>query len=248
MKPEPAMVSVAASFLSEFEGHPGLYASYVTFDPGYRGAQEGATDWMHEEYIAKFYKGEVLTDFDQQSGSMPNSLFGLDRILTSPDLAETISAIKNKFGYFDWNMLEKASFSFVAHQEQIMVKSVVTGEGNRVNIAGDNSTITVREDAAEDAGPSFAERNRHLYTLLAWASGVVFLAALLVISLIWDHPTQPQLRIQVSILALAAAGFATVVSGLLNVTMDFGRQLVIGASGALAVLVIFYFYNPAVLQ
>jgi len=38
------------------------------------------------------------------------------------------------------------------------------------------------------------------------------------------------------------------VSGLLNVTMDFGRQLVIGASGALAVLVIFYFYNPAVLQ
>ena len=92
------------------------------------------------------------------------------------------------------------------------------------------------------------EQNRHLYTLLAWGSGMLFLVALLAISLIWPDPTPFQLRVQVSILALAAAGFATVISGLLNITTHLGRQVVIGATGALAVLVLFYLWNPAVLQ
>jgi hypothetical protein len=48
--------------------------------------------------------------------------------------------------------------------------------------------------------------------------------------------------------ALAAAGFATVMSGLMNITTNLGTQITIGASGAFAVLVLFYLQNPAVLQ
>ncbi len=116
--------------------------------------------------------------------------------------------------------------------------------------AGDQSPIGVNKvqggTAVQPVTPQ--EQNRHLYTLLAWGSGMLFLVALLAISLIWPDPTPFQLRVQVSILALAAAGFATVISGLLNITTHLGRQVVIGATGALAVLVLFYLWNPAVLQ
>jgi hypothetical protein len=247
---EFGQVSVAASFLSHYEGRPKIYASYVTFDPGYKGAQESATDWMHEEYIRGLYKGVPLTDFDQQATEIPDTLFSLDQVLTSPDLARTIATLKDKFGNFDWDMLKNSAFSFYTHQEQIMVKSVVNGENHRVNITtGSSSPITTQEGVTSTYLPATPqERYRHLYTLLAWGTGVLFLIALLIISLIFPNPTPPQLKIQASILSLAAAGFATVMSGLMNITTKVGTQLAIGASGAFAVLVLFYLQNPAILN
>lgn len=138
---EHGEVSVAASFLSEFEGKPKIYASYVTFDPGFKGAQQSSTQWMQEEYIQGLYKGSMLTDFDQQQPELPGTLFGLDQVLTSPDLAGTISSLKKKFGLFDWSMLSSASFTF--HEEKhIAVENVINGNSNRVNITtGQNSPI-----------------------------------------------------------------------------------------------------------
>jgi hypothetical protein len=245
---EPGEVSVAASFLSEYQGRAKLYASYVTFDPGFKGAQQSATQWMREEYIRGLYSGSMLTDFDQQQGELPGTLFSLDQVLTSPDLAAKIQTLRQKFGYFDWGMLEKASFSFHEHEEQIMVKAIVEGKNHRVNITtGSNSPISANTGApGVQATPQ--EKYRHLYTLLAFGAGTAFLIALLAISLIWPNPTPPQLKVQASILALAAAGFATVMTGLINVKTKLGTQLVIGATGALAVLVLFYLFNPAVLQ
>ena len=56
--------------------------------------------------------------------------------------------------------------------------------------AGDQSPIGVNKvqgDAVQPVMPQ--EQNRHLYTLLAWGSGMLFLVALLAISLIWPDPT-----------------------------------------------------------
>lgn len=128
-----------------------------------------------------------------------------------------------------------------------MVKNVINGDSNRVNITtGDNSPI--QADASASGRPTFQERNQFLYTLLAFGTGVGFLIALLAISLIWPNPTPPQLKTQAAILSLAAAGFSTVMSGLMNVKAKLGTQLTIGATGALAVLVLFFLFNPAVLR
>jgi hypothetical protein len=244
---EPApecQISVATSFLSQYEGKAKVYASYATFNPAVRGAQESATDWMLDNYVRGMYEGEVLTDFDQQT-STGETLFSLDVVLTSPDLAETIAVLKGKFGSFRWEMLDNISFSYEKHEENVMVKNI--GNNNRTNItSGDGSPIY--EAPPPNAEPTPQEKYRHQYTLLAYATGTVFLVALLAISLIFPNPTPSQLKVQASILALAAAGFATVVSGLMNITTKVGTQLAIGAGGALAVLVLFYLQNPAVLR
>jgi hypothetical protein len=121
--------------LSEFQGYPRIYASYVTFDPGRQGARQSATLWMKQEYIEGLYQGSVLTDFDQQAPSIAETLFGLDQVLTSPDLAKQIAILKKKYGYFDWDMLEKSTLSFSTYEENVMVNINASGQGNIINIA-----------------------------------------------------------------------------------------------------------------
>ncbi|TCA64076.1 hypothetical protein E0H62_33700 [Rhizobium leguminosarum bv. viciae] len=139
------LVSVAASFVSDFEGDPGIYATYVTFEPSTKGARRSAATWLEEEYVKGLHRGHILTDFDQQSPAFGNRLFGLDDILASPDLADQILKLKKHYGRFDWSMLEKMSFSFVRNEADVMVKikntgsmsgfAVVTGDNARADIS-----------------------------------------------------------------------------------------------------------------
>jgi hypothetical protein len=115
----PGQVSVAASFLSEFEGPPKVYASYVTFDPSRSGARVGAAQWMKEEYVERLYRGSLLTDFDQRAPLFADTLFALDQVMTSPDLASRISKLKSLYGSFDWARLNQ--FSFIEHQGDLIV-------------------------------------------------------------------------------------------------------------------------------
>jgi len=89
------------------------------------------------------------------------------------------------------------------------------------------------------------ERRRN--TLLAWGSGVVFLLAMLIVAVAIPNPTPGQLRIFLAILAISAAAFATVITGMLSIRLNIGTRATIGAVGALAVAVLFYLVNPAVL-
>ncbi|WP_439397228.1 hypothetical protein ACRQ5Q_09040 [Bradyrhizobium sp. PMVTL-01] len=85
-----------------------------------------------------------------------------------------------------------------------------------------------------------------LYTILAFCFGVVFLGALLAITAFNPNPTVDQLRFWIPILAIATGAVATVISGLVNVRLSFGKQFAVGATGALAVFIIVYFKNPAI--
>jgi hypothetical protein len=78
--------------------------------------------------------------------------------------------------------------------------------------------------------------------------GVIFLGAILVIAVLIPQPSPFQLRVFTPVLAIAVAGVATVMTGLLNVQMTLGKQLTIGATGAIATFVIVYLVNPAILQ
>jgi hypothetical protein len=92
------------------------------------------------------------------------------------------------------------------------------------------------------------KEHKTLYTFLGFSFGVVFLIAMLAIAIIIPNPAPFQVRTFTTVMALAAAGAATVMTGLINTEIKLGTQLVIGATGALAVFVIVYMVNPAVLQ
>jgi hypothetical protein len=86
-------VSVAVSFKSTFEGLPGLYATYVTFDPAVAGSRKEAIEWLNNEYVQARYGGTIVTDFDQQANSFSRVLFSLDTVMTKHDLSETIRSL-----------------------------------------------------------------------------------------------------------------------------------------------------------
>jgi hypothetical protein len=70
--------------------------------------------------------------------------------------------------------------------------------------------------------------------------GVVFVSVLLTLVVAIRDPSPAQLVVFRTVLALAAAGVAAFIPGLLNVELPWIR-----AGGALAVLVLVYSYSPA---
>jgi hypothetical protein len=142
-------VSVAASFVAEINGRTSIYAAYVTFDPGHPGARANAARWLREEYVQGFYNGQILTDFDQQAPTISNTLFSLDEVLTSPDLALVIKRLYDLHGRFDWSMLEKRVINFTEHKEYVRMKIEANNNSGNQAFGGDNSTVRL---IVNDAG------------------------------------------------------------------------------------------------
>lgn len=77
--------------------------------------------------------------------------------------------------------------------------------------------------------------------LIALICGVVFMVAILVIAFVLPTPTPWQQDIFRIVLAVAAAGFASMIDGFLNVTFGTWAK----AGGAFAVFLIVFLLNPA---
>lgn len=74
-------VSVAVSFLSDYEGHKRIYATYVSFDPREPDSLDNAVEWMEQDYVIGKYKGKVITDFDQQQANFSDAPFSLEKVM-----------------------------------------------------------------------------------------------------------------------------------------------------------------------
>jgi len=79
--------------------------------------------------------------------------------------------------------------------------------------------------------------------LIAVVFGVVFISTILVIAIFFPQPTTFQYTVFRIVLALAAAGVASVVPGFLLVTVGTWVR----AGGAIGVFVVVYFFSPAAL-
>jgi VIT1/CCC1 family predicted Fe2+/Mn2+ transporter len=95
---------------------------------------------------------------------------------------------------------------------------------------------------------ALSHRTARLNTLLAFIFGVVFIATILTLVVFIPKPTPIQYHFFAVVMALAAGGVATVMSGMIDVRAKLGKRLAIGATGALGVLVIVYFFLPAMTQ
>lgn len=81
--------------------------------------------------------------------------------------------------------------------------------------------------------------------VLAFTFGVIFVIALLVLTVVIPNPTPSQEQTFRIVMSLAAAGVASVIPGMLNISATGGKRFRLRAAGALAVFVIVYLINPA---
>jgi hypothetical protein len=130
---EDLRVSVAVSFLSNYEGHPDVYASYVVFDPAKKGSLQENITWMEETYVNDFYKGIVITDFDQTTSNFSDATFSLGKVMDLKISPAELARLEKKLGYKLHDILRT--------QEQIiyMGKYIITG-GQQGNV-GDHGQI-----------------------------------------------------------------------------------------------------------
>jgi hypothetical protein len=84
-----------------------------------------------------------------------------------------------------------------------------------------------------------------LNIFLAFGFGLAFIVTILVLVVMIPNPTRSQSQVFAVVLSLAAGGFASVLSGMLDVRLNLAKKVAIGATGALAVFVIVYFFVPA---
>lgn len=160
---QAGQVSVAASFLSAFEGSSKIYASYVTFDPSLPNARRDAAQWLKEEYVERLYEGRLLTDFDQRAPLFSNSLFSIDDVLTSPDLADKIAKLSKLYGRFDWQQLDR--FSYVEHQGDLIVTNNTITVSNSTNVVI-QSTLSNAQLMAGTIPAGDASQRKELQDLL----------------------------------------------------------------------------------
>ena len=85
--------------------------------------------------------------------------------------------------------------------------------------------------------------SKKLQTILSFTFGVTFVIVLLVIAFVQPQPSSFQYSVFRTVLALAGAGAVAVFPGFIEVKL--GNWL--RAGGALAVFVVLYFWNPALL-
>ncbi|PSL42295.1 hypothetical protein CLV51_1153 [Chitinophaga niastensis] len=78
---EDLRVSVAVSFISNYQGDKAIYASYVTFDPSETGSFERSIRWMEDDYVGKLYDGKIITDFDQVRSHFRSAPFSLSKVM-----------------------------------------------------------------------------------------------------------------------------------------------------------------------
>ncbi len=81
--------------------------------------------------------------------------------------------------------------------------------------------------------------------IVAFIFGVAFFVALIVLAMKFPHPTLFQYNVFRIILAIAAAGFAAMIPGFINLEFKPVSEMLIRAGGAIAVFVIVFFFNPA---
>jgi hypothetical protein len=128
---EELWVSVAVSFLSDYEGSKKTYATYVHFDPTRRNSLRQSVEWMEQDYVIGRYKGKVITDFDEQKSNFASAPFSLNKIMNLSLVGAEICNFANDL-HINANQI-------LSHQAQIVLSiQEVNIMENKYNITGGN--------------------------------------------------------------------------------------------------------------
>jgi hypothetical protein len=125
-------ISVAVSFQGVVEKKPGIYATYVTFDPSTPASFDEAINWMRDEYVHS-YEGRILTDFDEQENHFLEARFSLRKVMQL-DLQE---ADFNSIGVYIGSVHQ-----FITTQQLIQEQTNYNALGGNIGAFGKNARAT----------------------------------------------------------------------------------------------------------
>ncbi|UFP96435.1 hypothetical protein [Gloeobacter morelensis] len=140
-------VSVAVSFLGEFEGQRSQYVTFATFDPASRRGLESSCAWLEEFYVREKYQGAVVTDFDEMVPRFPQAVFGLSKLMEGRlDLAGTGTFLQSisAFGETYQKIDPRYTGLYAVYAQKVVIAS---GDG-AIAIGGDVTSSTLSTDSA----------------------------------------------------------------------------------------------------
>ncbi len=127
---EELRVSVAASFMSDYEGPNRTYATYVNFDPSERDSLRIATEWIEQDYVIGRYRGRVITDFDQQQGHFATAPFSLEKVMKLQLTEVEVRDIASK-----WHVNADRALK---HQAQVVILTQEVYMDSKYKVTGGN--------------------------------------------------------------------------------------------------------------
>lgn len=137
----------------------------------------------------------------------------------------------------------------IAQDAQVRLLTIAEYEAGLSDPLKHPETMLMGEQVAIERTKMRSNKLSHetarLNTILAFVFGAVFIVTMLVLIVLIPNPTPVQYHFFVIVMSLAAGGVATVMTGMIDVRAKFGKRLAIGATGALGVFVIVYFFLPA---
>ena len=77
--------------------------------------------------------------------------------------------------------------------------------------------------------------------------GICFVLIATALTFSFSDPTALQTHVILAMFSLGGGAFAAEIPGIINIDLNLGQQVVIGATGAAAIFVILFFFVPATL-
>jgi hypothetical protein len=59
----------------------GIYAAFVSFDPGKSHSIQNATQWLADVYAGELLNGRIMTDFDERTRRFAGAIFSLEHVM-----------------------------------------------------------------------------------------------------------------------------------------------------------------------
>lgn len=135
---EELRVSVAASFMSDYEGSNRAYATYVNFDPSEQDSLRRAAEWIEQDYVVGRYRGRVVTDFDQQEGHFATAPFSLEKVMNLQLSEEEVRGIASKL-HVNADLALTHQHQVVIHIKEFYMDSKYKMTGGNVGAFGDGA-------------------------------------------------------------------------------------------------------------
>lgn len=119
-------VSIAVSFISNFEYEKKIYATYVNFNPSDKISFKDSVRWMEEDYVLRKYNGQIVTDFDERMVHFRDANFSLSKVMNLK-IEEADYAFVSNYIH---------SREFLENQNHLKIEIGAVYMGSKYNITG----------------------------------------------------------------------------------------------------------------
>jgi hypothetical protein len=144
-------VSVAASFISDYQGPGRMYATYVTFYPGRKHSLARRVDWLEEKYVKGLYQGQIVTDFDEQMRRFDTAVFSLKKLVNNGLDSKEVEQWWDRSGMNGWDSAQVVIHSVA----QLHMEGIGGIKMEKVINIGNNATVNAPVVIAEHIQNSF---------------------------------------------------------------------------------------------